>query len=429
MVPAEEAVSRENCWLEGSIPDKPVTNEDGDTIGYVIWGVQSCCYAFQVGRHDNVVVAKVTDGTLTIGVKNEGTNGGGAEWTGVGNARVIYLGEESSDKALAGLDKALASDRARSATLQEYEGSTGEDYKAKPFFSDADRQALAAADAADASTLEAKYGLLESYTAIFQSIYETKPAYTALMDAFLNVENKWAANNALQGDARDEMIDELYGILDDLQIGTFTAQGAYDRKDALYEKYPDYLAYDPEKSTCTTADVVENEPFLYEVTMKGESPYINVYTFYEDLTEDRTILSVQYKSEKDLEGGLIYYGKDNLSAARNHELPTLTATDELKTIYIDIAADRETYAWGNKDHYLRWALAESGNFTVTVGRVRVISEAQMQKEGGSLLNGISDVIASGKQGPKTGIYTLQGVRVEKAVKGLYIIDGRKVLVK
>lgn len=430
MVPAEEAVNRVNCWLEDNIMDKPVQNEDGDTIAWVIWGVQGSCYAFQAGRYENVVVAKVTDGTLTFGVKNEGTNGGGAEWTSVGNARVIYLGSDESDKMLAGMDRAIQNNQGRSATLQAYLGSTGEDYVAKPFFSQAERDALAAADASEAATADAKYALLQNYTSIFQSIYETKPAYTTLMGAYISVENKWGANTALSREQMDELVDTMDGILLGLEEGSFSAQSALQAKADLFVKYPDYLAYDPEKNTSTTADVAEVEPFLYEVTMKGDNPHMNAYGFYEELAAERTVLALDYKSAKELVGGVIYFGKDgtNLSAARNKVLPTLAATDAVKTVYFDISGEREAYSWGKKDDYIRWKLANNGDFTVTIGHIRVITEAQMKAEGGEL--SISDVLADEKvSGLKEGIYTLQGVRVEKATRGLYIINGKKVLVK
>lgn len=430
MVPAEEAVNRVNCWLEDNIMDKPVQNEDGDTIAWVIWGVQGSCYAFQAGRYENVVVAKVTDGTLTFGVKNEGTNGGGAEWTSVGNARVIYLGADDNEKLQAGLDRAIASNQGRSATLQAYLGSTGEDYQSKPFFSQAERDALVAADASDATTADAKYALLQNYTSIFQSIYETKPAYTTLMGAYISVENKWGANTALSREQMDELVDTMDGILLGLEEGSFSAQSALQAKADLFVKYPDYLAYDPEKNTSTTADVAEVEPFLYEVTMKGDNPHMNAYGFYEELAAERTVLALDYKSAKELVGGVIYFGKDgnNLSAARNKVLPTLAATDAVKTVYFDISGEREAYSWGKKDDYIRWKLANNGDFTVTIGHIRVITEAQMKAEGGEL--SISDVLADEKvSGLKEGIYTLQGVRVEKATRGLYIINGKKVLVK
>ena len=162
--------------------------------------------------------------------------------------------------------------------------------------------------------------------------------------------------------------------------------------------------------------------------MKGGNPYMNAYGFYEEKPAECTVLALDYKSEKALEGGVIYFGKDNLSSARNKALPTLAPTDEVKTVYFDISGEREAYSWGKKDDYIRWKLADTANFTVTIGHIRVISEAQMKAEGGEL--SISDVLADEKvSGIKEGIYTLQGVRVEKATRGLYIINGKKVLVK
>ena len=430
MVPVDQAENRVNCWLEGDIADHAIQNEDGDTLGYVIWGVQSCCYAFQAGRYDNVVIAKVTDGTLTFGVKNEGTGVTG-EWTGVGNVRVIYLGEDENEKMLAGMDRAIANNQERSATLQAYEGSTGEDYVSKPFFSQAERDALAAADASDASTAEAKYALLQNYASIFQSIYNTKPAYVDLVDAYLNVQSKWGTTTAMSRQQMDQFIDVLDGLLIAIEEGSYTAAEAEQRKADLYVQYPDYLAYDAERAAARNADITEiaGEPFFYQVTMKGSTPRFNAYDLYEDLTEDKNILALSYKSDKALEGGIIYFSQNGqLTTATSKDLPVLEATSEVKTVYFDISGERSAFAWNKKDSYLCWQLAKEGDFTVNVGKIRVITEAQMKAEGGAL--SISDVLADESvKGLKEGIYTLQGVRVEKATRGLYIINGQKVLVK
>ena len=52
----------------------------------------------------------------------------------------------------------------------------------------------------------------------------------------------------------------------------------------------------------------------------------------------------------------------------------------------------------------------------------------MEAEGGSFITGIEGINAP-TQLQQSGIYSLTGVRVEKPVRGLYIINGRKVLVK
>jgi hypothetical protein len=53
----------------------------------------------------------------------------------------------------------------------------------------------------------------------------------------------------------------------------------------------------------------------------------------------------------------------------------------------------------------------------------------MEAEGGS--TGIGDIVTSDKvqNGKLQGIFNLSGQRVQKPVKGLYIINGKKVLVK
>ena len=56
----------------------------------------------------------------------------------------------------------------------------------------------------------------------------------------------------------------------------------------------------------------------------------------------------------------------------------------------------------------------------------MITRTAMEAAGGTV--GIADVAGESTLQQK-GIYTLSGVRVDKATRGLYIMDGRKVIVK
>ncbi|MEE0689742.1 MAG: hypothetical protein UCJ13_02790, partial [Bacteroidaceae bacterium] len=75
------------------------------------------------------------------------------------------------------------------------------------------------------------------------------------------------------------------------------------------------------------------------------------------------------------------------------------------------------------------ALEHKEGFVLDVRHIRVITRAQMEAEGGS--TGIGDIVTSDKvqNGKLQGIFNLSGQRVSKPTKGLYIINGKKVLVK
>ena len=64
-----------------------------------------------------------------------------------------------------------------------------------------------------------------------------------------------------------------------------------------------------------------------------------------------------------------------------------------------------------------------------IRHIRVITYAEMEANGGSV--GIESIVAgeSTATGVANGIFNLSGQRVSKPTKGLYIINGKKVLVK
>ena len=66
--------------------------------------------------------------------------------------------------------------------------------------------------------------------------------------------------------------------------------------------------------------------------------------------------------------------------------------------------------------------------TFSARRIQVITKAQMDAEGGTFTETGVERIAEATTG-RMGIYTITGLRVEKPTRGLYIINGKKVLVK
>ena len=428
MIPIEEAQDRVNCWL-GTTSDKPILNEESDTIGYVIWGVQSCCYAFAAGRYENATVVNVTDGTLTIGIKDPGTTMTDNEWLGFGNTRLIYRGELGSEESIEGIDNALASATARANTLLEWETSlSGDDYLQKPNYSQAEREELRTAieETQSAKTAAEKYALVQKFTEIFNSIYETKKAYITVFEAEQNVYTKWIQHNTLmtidQSDAFNEAIIE---VEDGLYEGAFSAEDALAIKAKLYADYPDYFEYNKSLVQSSSVSVEETAPFEYEMTINGNLPFVTMNGLYEDLAADKTILRLEYKSDADLINGFFYFD-NNTAHSINYE--ALPATAEWKTVYFDITEARETWKWGSKDNTLRWAMTTNKEQKINARNILVLTTAEMEAEGGSI-TGINVVNSDTPMLQQTGIYTITGVRVEKPTRGLYIINGKKVLVK
>ena len=181
MIDVEDAIDGVNCNITGSIADFPI-EEDDEVIGYTMQGVVSCANAFQAGRYPNSVLCYVTDGTLTIGIRQPGS-GQQPDWLGFGNIKVFYYGE--LDEAGESLDRVLASQADRASTiLYTYEPNYETEYALYPNFSEALKGELedALKAVASADTPEAKYQLIEKFSELFLQIYESKQAYITVMD-------------------------------------------------------------------------------------------------------------------------------------------------------------------------------------------------------------------------------------------------------
>ena len=178
--------------------------------GLGMWGCEGAAHAFGQGRYAITLVAQVTDGTLTIGVKNEGTMGD--EWTAVGNFGLVYLGEAEADAADA-LAEAAEYNAARITTLTEvYQSGTAifEDYSDAPGFGAAQKATLT--ENSGKATYEAEQIIGET----MKSIYETKQAYLALFVASDKVYNHW-----IDYDENGAMEDAVYEVRDNLDEGVY----------------------------------------------------------------------------------------------------------------------------------------------------------------------------------------------------------------
>ena len=188
-------------------------------------------------------------GTLTIGVKNEGTKG--SEWTGIGNFGLVYLGEEDGlDGAITNaLQDAANYNAARINTLTAYNpdeelfgqgdvyvpidiyNETEFTYSDRPNFPAAMKEALK--ENSDVPTYEAEVAIGET----MKAIYDAKKGYAALYEAQQKVGDHWS--DYVTG---NELDDDIFEVGDALNAGTYAdADAALEAKAALYEKWPDYL--------------------------------------------------------------------------------------------------------------------------------------------------------------------------------------------
>ena len=240
MISVEEAEDGVNCNINGPIADFAITDEDGEVIGYTMQGIVSCCNAFQAGRYPNYVLCNVTDGSLTIGVRQPGTSLS-RDWLGFGNIKVFYYGQ--LNEAEEALDSVLSSQSARAKTILEvYKFDSGNDYAAYPNFSKALKDQLAEALAAVEDTTEpaAKYALIERFSELFLQIYESKQAYIHLMDIAEELGDILAAFTEILS---DDDFNTLYDLQDNLYDGY--VKGTMSTEEIYAINLNDYLDFFP----------------------------------------------------------------------------------------------------------------------------------------------------------------------------------------
>ena len=372
----EDAADEETAWT-GTYPDKQIYNADStEVIGYGVWGCEGAANAFAQGRYAITLVAQVTDGTLTIGVKNAGTKG--AEWTAAGNFGLTYLGEAEADAAAA-LAEVAEYNAARITTLTELYVSLVdelEDYSDAPNFSAAQKAVLK--ENSGVATYEAEQIVGET----MESIYETKKAYLALFDASQKVYEKWSNYS-------DKEEDAVYETRANLDEGVYEdADAAWAAKAKLYADYPDYL----EMTGNGKVGDLQQDEFGFDIVTTGARAYLSLHNLYEPLEEDDVILAFEYNAAQDIENGLFMYETPQLMTDVKDEIPTLPATSEWTKVYYNVSKAVKQLQFGSAvDHGIRWYINYDASATdpLTLGarNFHIITKAQMKAEGGKALNG------------------------------------------
>lgn len=227
-VAAEDAVDRENSYLnmDDALHDMIIYDVD-EPVAYVPRGTTGAYYAYKAGRYQNCLICQVTDGTLTLGLKDEGS-GAPEDETAWAEIKLIYRG--TIDEAAEAIDNTLEGMVARATTLLEYECDV--DFSLYPNFGNELREALNAAIGAvgTASTGEEKYALVNTFSELFRQVYASKRAYTLYNQACGQYEDGLVA---LQDDGFDfgedglaPYINQLYDIQDVLFTGEYTLEQA-----------------------------------------------------------------------------------------------------------------------------------------------------------------------------------------------------------
>lgn len=175
-LPFEDAEDGVNCFITD--PGTYPYDDMWDDESYVPTSMQGGAIALNGGRYLNRVLANVTDGKLTVGVRMDGS-GSSKDWLLVANARLVYQGEIA--EATQSIGDVLTGMAARATNLVNFEARTStEEYPYYPNYSAATRAALKAA--AEQAATDKTYELAQTFTKLFKQAYAERKAYKVLAD-------------------------------------------------------------------------------------------------------------------------------------------------------------------------------------------------------------------------------------------------------
>ena len=181
MSPGEDVIFEDdaeigvNCLGEGS--DKQY--ELDGLIGWVPQVREGCSVAFNAGRYQNFCATEVTDGTLTVGMRNLGTGISG-DWLPFGNLHVYYLG--TAAEADAKLTEVLNGYAERAQTIVDFIWADDENYFMYPNMSDELKDQLVEAIAQVGQTSD-KMALINTFSDLFNQVHACRIAYITMFDA------------------------------------------------------------------------------------------------------------------------------------------------------------------------------------------------------------------------------------------------------
>ena len=234
MTIGEDVVSKENaedgvnCLLTGNNIDTEYIYEEIE--GYVPSNLVGCSYAFNAGRYLNYTATEVTDSTLTIGVRNLGSDPGN-DWLPFGSIRVFYLG--TAEQASEALDNVLDGYVARANIIYDFIYDDALDYAMMPNYSEQLKTELenAIENRALVETGEQKMALINTFSDLFNKIYECRNAYIALLEAtelLMDKATRMINEGIIDEDTYTELLMKVSQTIPYYQQGTVSTEEALD---------------------------------------------------------------------------------------------------------------------------------------------------------------------------------------------------------
>lgn len=467
-MPEEDAVDKENCYITETTGAWPYDyNVDG--YGWVPNSVDGASYAFAAGRYMQTVYGLVEGGKMTIGLTS---NGQKAHWVLWAKFQLTYAGKSAEAVSnviaatLPGIEEYLDQNK-ENLTVPAIEALKEAISDAQTAMDDTDGEAMfnalknlnaayeaAQANAAIVAKVQPIYDTLNGTTAdqvssiendelsaSYQKYYDiidneeykeyTSEELTAFIDeanalideihkAYVawEQENTYAEIEGLVADATDADPVELtdYLVNPDMSTGnadgwtldltTYTNKG-YQANNAYNGDLNEETGYTPSCNQFIEVWRSGNAPILGNIYQEILLP-AGTYTLGADM-----IASYQADSNAEVVGCYLYAGETHMQVGTGNGKPEhfeLTfKLEEKSLIKLGINCSEETNA--------NWLAAD--NFTLT-------TYGKNSQKGE---NGEENAISSITTSTQKAIFDLTGRQVSKAQKGLYIINGKKVVIK
>lgn len=229
---AEDAQDGVNCHLTGNITDLSFKDEEGNILYYVPQGPLGGSIHFNAGNYETCIIAEVTDGNLTLGVKNTGT-GNDRDWVVASNFRLYYMGDDA-ESASESMDEVLAGMAERANTIMGYTPNSYQ-YKYFPNFSASLLEEISSAIDAVEGAVEPtdKMELIKKFSDLFEAIPASKKAYRSYagdLEEFLTAVDEMH-NNEVISDEEFDAENQLYNTIFDKWLA-----GEYSTEEALAEE-------------------------------------------------------------------------------------------------------------------------------------------------------------------------------------------------
>ena len=226
IVSDDEAEDRVNCYID---EDTHYEDYNYDVYGYVPNTMAGASYAFSAGRYPNFCATEVTDGSLTIGVRNLGT-GLANDFMPFGGLHVYYLG--TADEAGDQLADVLQGFADRAQTIIDYEPNE-ENYTQRPNTSEELKAQLstAIAEADAASTGARKMALIQKFSDLFAEVYACRKAYIEMYKASnetFDLIDALLGANIVTEDEYSDVMENIYAAQAHFAEGDVNAEEALD---------------------------------------------------------------------------------------------------------------------------------------------------------------------------------------------------------